>query len=85
MRKALNKARIEGRIYDSTLALKTVQNKESQNFGKEFINGTLDIATDDDCMNIVQVNFTYVTETTAKGNKNNTYVALKKIDRRSVV
>ena len=79
MRKALNRARIEGRIYDSTLALKTVQNKESQNFGKEFINGTLDIATDDDCMNIVQVNFTYVTETTAKGNRNNTYVALKKI------
>jgi len=79
MRKALNRARIEGRVYDSTLAVKTVQNRESQNFGKEFINGTLDIATDDDCMNIVQVNFTYVTETTAKGNKNNTYVALKKI------
>lgn len=79
MRKTINKERIEGRIYDHTLALKTVQNSESKNFGKEFINGTIDVATDDDCLNVVQVSFTYVTEVTSKGNKNSTYTALKNI------
>ena len=79
MRKTLNKTRVEGRIYDHSLELKTVQNTESKNYGKEYIGGSIDVATDDDCLNIVQVNFTYVTETTAKGNKNNTYTALKNI------
>ena len=77
--KVANKERIEGRVYDHNLAIKKVQNTESKNFGKEFIGGTLDIATDDDCLNVIQVNYTYVTETTAKGNKNNTYAALKNI------
>ena len=77
--KVANKERIEGRVYDHNLTIKKVQNTESKNFGKEFIGGTLDIATDDDCLNVIQVNYTYVTETTAKGNKNNTYAALKNI------
>lgn len=77
--KVANKERIEGRVYDHNLAIKTVQNTESKNYGKEFIGGTLDVATDDDCLNVIQVNYTYVTETTAKGNKNNTYTALKNI------
>lgn len=77
--KVVNKERIEGRVYDHNLAIKTVQNTESKNYGKEFIGGTLDVATDDDCLNVIQVNYTYVTETTAKGNKNNTYTALKNI------
>ena len=79
MRKAINKERVEGRIYDHALAMKTVQNTESKNYGKEFINGTIDVATDDDCLNIIQVHFSYVTEVTAKGNKNNTFTALKNI------
>lgn len=79
MRKALNRERVEGRIYDHDLALKTVQNTESKNYGKEFIGGSIDIATDDDNLNIVQVYFTYVTETTSKGNKNATFTALKNI------
>ena len=60
-------------------ALKTVQNTESKNFGKEFIGGTLDIQTDDEGCNIVTVNFTYVTEMTAKGTKNATFAVLKNI------
>ena len=79
MRKALNRERVEGRIYDHDLALKTVQNTESKNYGKEFIGGSIDVATDDDNLNIVQVYFTYVTETTSKGNKNATFTALKNI------
>ena len=79
MRKPINKEHVEGRVYEHNLAIKTVQNRESANFGKEFIGGTLDIATDEDCLNIVTINFTYVTETTAKGTKNETYTALKNI------
>ena len=79
MRKPINKEHVEGRVYEHNLAIKTVQNKESANFGKEFIGGTLDIATDEDCLNVVTINFTYVTETTSKGAKNETYTALKNI------
>ena len=79
MRKVLNKEHIEGRVYEHNLTIKTVQNTESKNYGKEFIGGTLDIATDDECLNVVTINFTYVTETTAKGTKNDTYAALKSI------
>lgn len=79
MRKAINRERIEGWVYDHELALKTVQNTNSENFGKEFINGTLDVQTDDDGLNVVTVHFTYVTEMTKKGTKNDTYTALKNI------
>ena len=48
MRRIVNKEHIEGRVYESNLALKTVQNRDSENFGKEFIGGSLDIATDDE-------------------------------------
>lgn len=75
----INRVHVSGRIYDHKLALKTVQNTESANYGKEFINGTIDIATDNDCLNVVQVHFTYVTEVTSKGNKNATFSALKNI------
>ena len=74
----INRVHLEGRIYDFTIAEK-VTGEGSKNPGTPYIGGTLDIATDEDCLNVVQVNFTYVTETTAKGNKNATYTALKKI------
>ena len=79
MRKVLNRERVEGRVYDHKLAIKKVQNSDSKNFGKEFIGGTLDVATDEVGLNIVTVYFTYVTETTSKGAKNDTYTALKNI------
>ena len=79
MRKTINREHVEGRVYEHNLAIKKVQNTESANYGKEFIGGTLDIATDEDCLNIVTINFTYVTEKTSKGNNNDTYTALKSI------
>lgn len=79
MKKAINKERVEGRVYEHALAIKTVQNKDSENFGKEFISGTLDVATDEACLNVVTVHFTYVTEKTKKGTNNDTFTALKKI------
>lgn len=80
MRKnTINKIHVSGKIYDHQLAVKTVQKADSENFGKEFINGTIDIATDNAGLNIVSVHFTFVTELTKNGNKNATYAALKNI------
>ena len=74
-----NSERIEGRIYQHDLAIKTVQNQSSQNFGKEFIAGTLEVAVDDAGLNVIPVHFTYVTEVTSKGHRNRTFTVLKKI------
>ncbi len=79
MKKTVNKEHIEGRLYEHNLAIKQVQNTESANYGKDFIGGSIDIATDDACLNVVTVNFSYVTETTKQGKKNDTYAALKTI------
>lgn len=79
MRKAINTEHIEGRIYQHDLVVKTVQNQNSPNLGKEFISGNLEIAVDEEAMNVIPVHFTYVTETTKSGGKNSTFVALKKI------
>lgn len=80
MKKTVNKEKIEGRLYDiSQLALKTVQNKESKHFGEEFIGGSIDIATDDDCLNIITVHFTFVQATYSSGKTNNTFGVLKSL------
>ena len=79
MRKNTNTAHIEGRIYQHDLELKEVKNQSSANFGKQYIAGKLEIATDNKGMNIIPVNFTYVTKTTAKGGANKTYAELMKI------
>ena len=79
MRKPLNRERVEGRIYSHKLALKTVTNEQSANFGKPYIGGSIDVATDNECLNIITVNFTYVTEFTKSGTRNATYTALMNI------
>lgn len=75
----INTEHIEGRVYEHNLSIKTVQNEKSANFGKEFISGTLDVATDEEGLNVLTVHFTYVTEFTKSGGKNQTYVALQRI------
>ena len=79
MRKAINNEKIEGRVYQHNLTIKTVQNQTSANYGKEFISGNLEIAVDEEGLNVIPVHFTYVVETTNSGNKNQTYANLKKI------
>lgn len=79
MRKNVNTINIEGRVFEHDLALKTVQNQQSQNYGKEFINGTISVATDEEGLNVLTVHYTYVTAITAAGNKNATFDNLKKI------
>lgn len=79
MRKANNTERIEGRVYQHSLGIKTVQNQASANFGKEFISGDLEIAVDEAGLNVIPVHFTYVVEQTATGKTNSTFTNLKKI------
>lgn len=78
MRKNVNSVHLEGRLYQHELELKTVKNTASANFGKEFIQGAIHIATDENAMNVVPVYFTYVTATTNAGKPNATYNLLKK-------
>ena len=79
MKKMVNTERIEGRIYQHSLTKKTVQNQASQNFGKEFISGNIEVAVDEEGIVVIPVHFTYVVETTSSGNKNATYTNLDKI------
>lgn len=79
MRKNTNNIHIEGRIYQHTLEVKTVQNQQSANYGKQYINGNIEVATDNQGMNIIPVNFTFVTEKTKKGTANKTYTEMMKI------
>lgn len=78
MKKMINNVIVSGRVYDHSLAIKTT-GATSKKPGTEYINGTLDVAVDNEGYNIVSVNFTYVTALTSKGTKNATYGILKSI------
>lgn len=73
-----NATHIEGLLYQHNLSLKT-SGENSKNPGTQFINGTIDIVTDDAMTNIVTIHFTYVTAKTSKGNANATFDALQNI------
>lgn len=78
MKKCLNTTHISGYLYEHKLELRE-SGPNSKNPGTKFIMGTIDIATDDACTNIVSVHFTYVTATTAKGSPNATFTTLMNI------
>ena len=78
MKKMTNTTHIEGLLYEHKLELRE-SGPNSKNPGTKFIMGTVDIATDDVCTNIVSVHFTYVTATTAKGATNATFTTLMNI------
>ena len=79
MRKIVNREHIEGILFQHDLELKTVQNETSANYGKEFIAGNVEIAVDEEGLNVIPVHFTYVTEVTNSGKKSPTFTALKRI------
>ena len=79
MKKMINEVKVSGYVYEHDLTEKTVQNQASENFGKNFINGTLSVVTDEAGLNIVTVHYTYVTEVTKQGKPNITYQNLKRI------
>ena len=74
----INAVNLQGWLYQHDLKLKKT-GAQSKNPGTEFITGTIELATDEAKLNIVPVHFTYVTATTAKGNPNATFTALKNI------
>lgn len=80
MRKNLNAVHIEGYVYDcSKLSLRTT-GANSKNPNTEYFSGDLEIATDEEGLNVVPVHFTYVTEFYSKSGKaNNTFTNLKAI------
>ena len=78
MKKTINREHIEGRIYDHNLEIK-VTGANSKVPNTTYIRGKIDVATDEDCCNVISVTFTYVTEKTSKGGNNNTFTALKNI------
>lgn len=74
----LNKVHLEGLLYEHNLT-KKVSGPNTKNPGTEFISGTISIATDDDCVNIVPIHFTYVVAVTKKGTANSTFTNLSNI------
>lgn len=74
-----NTESISGRLYQHNLVKKTVQNKDSKNYGTEFISGTVDIAVDEEGLNVIPIHYTYVTAVTGSGKTNVTYGVLDNI------
>ena len=77
--KMKNEVIIAGRLYQHDLQLKTVKSETSANKGMEFISGTIEIATDDECTNIVPIHYTYIPRLTKKGTVDSRFTALQNI------
>lgn len=78
MQKMVSKIELFGRIYEHDLK-KAVTGPNSKNPGTEYITGTVSIATDDDCFNVVPVHYTFVTAATKSGKPNPTFATLSNI------
>lgn len=78
MKKFINVTRVEGYIYEHALELKT-SGPNSKTPGTQFISGTISIATDNDCVNVVPVHYTYVTAATKNGGNNPNFTLLKNV------
>lgn len=74
----INKSHVEGLLYEHKLE-KKVSGENSKNPGTEFIAGSVSIATDNDCQNVVTIHYSYVTATTKSGGANATYNTLARI------
>lgn len=72
MRNTTNLVYIEGYVYNCSL-FANVAGPNSKNPGQEYINGTVNIATDEDGINIVSVRYTYVVPFWKSGKENETY------------
>ena len=78
MRKNYNAEHIEGRVFEHDLAIK-VTGPTSKAPNTTYIGGSIKVAVDEACLNVIKVNFTYVTATNKNGGVNKTFTALKKI------
>ena len=78
MKAMLNRTHIEGYLYEHALE-KKVTGPNSKNPGTEFITGTISIATDEACLNVVPVHFTYTTDMPGSGKTNATFSTLENV------
>jgi len=83
MKNFINNIKIEGYVYSTgsnfnQLAEK-ISGENSKHPGTKFIQGDLDIAVDEDGLNVVTIHYIYVTEVYGSGKANSTYTALKRI------
>ena len=74
----INSVHIEGVLYSHSLEAK-VTGDNSKNPGTPYIAGTIDVATDNEQVNIVSVHFTYVTPAYGSGKSNPNYGILSDI------
>lgn len=75
MKKTKNNFHCEGLVYQHNLQLKT-SGPNAKTPGVEFIQGSIQVATDDDCTNIVEIYYPYVTALTSKKKENPVYLVL---------
>lgn len=75
MKKIINITELSGKLYEHALE-KKVSGPTSKNPGTEYITGTISVATDEKCLNVVQVHYTYVTATTKGGKANSIFTTL---------
>lgn len=73
MKKMINKTHVEGRLFESTLEVKVSK------AGVTYIGGKLQVATDEECLNVVPVEYTYVVPTFKSGSENKNYAVLKQL------
>lgn len=78
MKKIINEVHIEGRVYACNLE-KRVTGANSKAPGTEYIRGDLQIATDEEGLNVVPYYVTYLTQKTSKGTENATYTTLNNL------
>lgn len=78
--KLINKAHVEGRVYSTEdLKLKRGTDKNKTTYEQNYFTGSLDVAIDDACMNVVTIYFSCVKEFKKDGGPNKTFGALKAI------
>lgn len=77
-KRMINEVHIEGLVYDHKLEMK-VSGAASKAPGTEYIAGVLNVATDNEGMNVVPVHYTYVTAINSNGKVNNAFNVLKAI------
>lgn len=79
----INTERIEGYVYSTGSNFNQLSERttgeNSKHPGTKYIAGDLDIAVDEEGLNVVTIHYTYATPTYGSGQVNNTYTALKRI------
>ena len=78
MKQFKNVVYVEGYVFNASLFENTA-GLNSKTPGQEYINGTVNIATDENCINIVPVRYTFVVPTWKSGKENETYTILKSL------